>query len=95
MQEIELQKLELQAQAKDVGHAACTLGFDVTKHVKMVPPFQERELDKYFLHFKKVAKNCGWPKEHWTMLLQSVLIGKAREIFSQISVEDSGDYMIL
>lgn len=58
----------------------------------MVPPFQEREVDKYFLHFEKVAKNCGWPKEHWTMLLQSVLIGKAREIFSQISVEDSGDY---
>ena len=58
----------------------------------MVPPFQEREVDKYFLHFEKVAKNCDWPKEHWTMLLQSVLLGKAREIFSQLSVEDSANY---
>ena len=26
------------------------------------------------------------------MLLQSVLLGKAREIFSQLTVEDSGEY---
>ena len=58
----------------------------------MVPPFQEREVDKYFLHFEKVAKNCAWPKEYWTMLLQSVLIGKARDIYSELSVELSGDY---
>ena len=92
LDKVERDRLELQAQAKDVGHVACTLGFDVTKHIRMVPPFPEWEVDKYFLHFEKVAKNCGWPKEHWTMLLQSVLIGKAREIFSQISVEGSGDY---
>ncbi|CAB3998644.1 Hypothetical predicted protein [Paramuricea clavata] len=58
----------------------------------MVPPFQEREVDKYFLHFEKVAKNCNWPKESWTMLLQSVLLGKAWELFSQLTVEDSGEY---
>jgi hypothetical protein len=67
-----------------------TTYFDVTKHIRIVPPFQEREVDKYFLHFEKVAKN--WPKESWTMLLQSVLLGKAREIFSQLTVEDSGEY---
>ena len=37
-------------------------------------------VDKYFLHFEKVAENFKWPKEHWTLLLQSVVIGKAREI---------------
>ena len=58
----------------------------------MIPPFQEKEVDKYFLHFKKVAANCHWPKDSWTMLLQSVLIGKAREIFSQLSVEDCSKY---
>ena len=52
--------------------------FDVTKHIRLVPPFQEKEVDKYFLHFEKVAENLNWPKEHWTLLLQSVLIGKAR-----------------
>ena len=56
--------------------------FDVTKHIRLVPPFQEKEVDKYFLHFEKVAENLKWPKEHWTWLLQSVVIGKAREIYT-------------
>ena len=66
--------------------------FDVTKHIRLVPPFQEKEVDKYFLHFEKVAENLNWPKEHWTLLLQSVLIGKAREIYTQLAVEQSHHY---
>ena len=66
--------------------------FDVTKHVRLVPPFQEKEIDKYFLYFKKIAENLEWPKEHWTLLLQSVVIGKAREIFTQLSLKQSSDY---
>ena len=31
-------------------------------------------------------------KEHWTLLLQSVLIGKAREINTQLGVEQSHHY---
>ena len=66
--------------------------FDVTKHIRLVPPFQEKEVDKYFLHFEKVAENLKWPKEHWALLLQSVLIGKAREIYTQLGVEQSHRY---
>ena len=66
--------------------------FDVTKHIRLVPPFQEREVDKYFLHFEKVAENLKWSKEHWTLLLQSVVIGKAREIYTQLSLEQSSNY---
>ena len=65
--------------------------FDVTKHIRLVPPFQEKEVDKYFLHFEKVAENLKWPKEHWTLLLHSVLIGKAREIYIQLSLEQSSN----
>ena len=61
--------------------------FDVTKYIRLVPPFQEKEVDKYFLHFDKVAENLKWPKEHWTLLLQSVVIDKAREIYTQLSLE--------
>ena len=46
--------------------------FDVTKHIRPVLPFQEKEVDEYFLHFEKVAENLNWPNEHWTLLLQSV-----------------------
>ena len=66
--------------------------FDVTKHIQLVPPFQEKEVDKYFLHFEKVAETLKWPKEHWTLLLQNVVIGKAREIYTQLSLEQSSNY---
>jgi len=29
--------------------------FEMSKHIKLVPPFQEGEVDKYFLHFEKIA----------------------------------------
>ena len=86
-----MKELEMQDKAKtkplDLG-----THFDVTKHTRLAPPFQEKEVDKYFLHFEKVAENLKWPKEHWTLLLQSVVIGKAREIYTQLSLEQSSDY---
>ena len=86
MREIEMQERANQPNQK------IEYNFDVTKHIRLVPPFQEKEVDKYFLHFEKVAENLNWPKEHWTLLLQSVLIGKAREIYTQLGVEQSNHY---
>ena len=86
MREIEMQERANQPKQK------IEYNFDVTKHIWLVPPFQEKEVDKYFLHFEKVAENLNWPKEHWTLLLQSVLIGKAREIYTQLGVEQSHHY---
>ena len=91
--ELKMKELELEGKSKsqplplDSG-----IFFDVTKHIRLVPPFQEKEVDKYFLHFEKVAENLKWPREHWTLLLQSVVIGKAREIYTQLSLEQSSDY---
>ena len=89
--DLKMKELEMQDKVKtkplDLG-----THFDVTKHIRLVPPFQEKEVDKYFLHFEKVAENLKWPKEHWTLLLQSVVIGKAREIYTQLSLEQSSDY---
>ena len=85
MREIEMQERANQPKQK------IEYNFDVTKHIRLVPPFQEKEVDKYFLHFEKVAENLNWPKEHWTLLLQSVLIGKAREIYT-LGVEQSHHY---
>ena len=86
MKEIEMQD-KVKTKPLDLG-----THFDVTKHIRLVPPFQEKEVDTYFLHFEKVAENLKWPKEHWTLLLQSVVIGKAREIYTQLSLEQSSDY---
>ena len=91
--EYEMKKLEVQLK---LGSDPCvekySAKFDVTKHIKFVPPFQQADVDKYFLHFEKVAGNLKWPKEYWVMLLQSVLVGKAREIYIQLSVEQAASY---
>ena len=67
-------------------------GFDVSKDIRLVPPFQEKEVDKYFVHFEKIATSLEKPREVWTLILQSVLIGKAREIYSALPVEKSTQY---
>jgi hypothetical protein len=33
-----------------------------------------------------------WPKQYWSTLLQSVLIGKAVEVYSGLAITDSSDY---
>ena len=91
--QLKMKELELQEKTKPkILPLGTSKTFDVTKHIRLVPPFQEKEVDKYFLHFEKVAENLKWPKEHWTLLLQSVVIGKAQEIYTQLSLEQSSDY---
>ena len=86
MEELEMQN-KVKAKLLDLG-----TGFDVTKHIRLFPSFQEKEIDKYFLHFEKVAEYIKWPIEHWTSLLQSVVIDKAREIYIQLCLAQSSVY---
>ena len=66
--------------------------FDPARNIRSVLPFQEKEVDKYFAHFEKVADSLNWPKESWVLLLQTVLVGKAQEIHGSLSVEQSSNY---
>ena len=80
--QFELQKLELEVAAKrPQSSPSIAPSFDITKHVRMVPPFSEREVDRYFPYFERVATTLKWPKETWTLLLQSVLVGRARDAY--------------
>ncbi|CAB4016297.1 Hypothetical predicted protein, partial [Paramuricea clavata] len=90
---LELKKLELAGGSVE-GHPGTSRSssFDITKHIRLVPPFQEQDVDKYFLHFEKVAENLKWPKEHWALLIQCVLTGKAQEIYTQLSLEQASNY---
>ena len=66
--------------------------FEPARNSRLVPPFQEKEVDKYFAHFEKVADSLNWPKASCVLLLQSVLVGKAQEIYGSLSVEQSSNY---
>ncbi|XP_061190377.1 uncharacterized protein LOC133198276 [Saccostrea echinata] len=91
--EFETQKvkheLELEARARSKSD------FDVTKNIRLVPKFQEKDVDKYFIHFEKIAENLKWPKEYWPLLLQSAFVGKAREVYSALSLPQSTNYDVI
>ena len=65
--------------------------FDASKYVKFVPPFIEKDVDKYFLLFEKVAIDLNWALDKYTMLLQSALKGKASETYTALSPEQTSD----
>ncbi|KAJ8027781.1 hypothetical protein HOLleu_29832 [Holothuria leucospilota] len=69
-----------------------TGGFDVSKHVKFVPKFQEDNVEKFFNHFEKLGEQLKWPKDKWSILIQSNFTGKTQEVYSALSIEDSMDY---
>ena len=90
--QLQLKEIELKTGATYVRNDS---QFDLSKNVRMLPPFREQEIDSYFLHFEKIATSLKWPKDMWTMLLQSVLTGKARQVFSSLSLEQSCDYQLV
>ena len=85
---LEQEKLEKQGSSGASSHS----GFDAIKNIRLVPKFEGKEVDKYFLHFEKIAESLKWSKESWTLLLQSVFIGKAREIYSSLSIKQCQNY---
>ena len=92
--EYKAKELELMA-AKGRTSESSEAPFDVGKHVRFVPPFQETEVDKYYMHFEKIASSLKWPEDVWTVLLQSIFVGKAREIYSALPVEQSSKYQLV
>lgn len=69
-----------------------TTTFDVSKQIALVPHFRESEVDAYFAAFERVAAALRWPKEVWCLLLQCRLVGKAQEVCSALTLEESMQY---
>ena len=66
--------------------------FEWSKVSKLLPKFNEKDLTKFFLHFEKLMHQCECPEKYWTLLLQSVLTGKAQVAYSSMDVEVSKNY---
>ncbi|KAJ8036167.1 hypothetical protein HOLleu_20054 [Holothuria leucospilota] len=91
--EFRLKQLELGViKGSDPKIGLDTGGFDVSKHVKFVPKFQEDNVEKFFNHFEKLGEQLKWPRDKWSILIQSNFTGKAQEVHSALSIEDSMDY---
>ena len=87
-QETRLREVDLAIRGRKESHDS----FEVTKQARLVPKFEEANVDGYFAHFERTALNLGWPKECWSMLLQTVLTGKAQRAHATLPTENCADY---
>ena len=69
--------------------------FGVAKQARLVPKFEEANVDEYFAHFERTALNHGWPRECWSMLLPTVLTGKAQRAYATLQTKNCADYELV
>ncbi|KAJ8049961.1 hypothetical protein HOLleu_02939 [Holothuria leucospilota] len=43
--------------------------FNISKHIKFVPKFQEDNVEKFFNHFEKLGEQLKWPRDKWSILI--------------------------
>ena len=107
--EVRLKELEVEALKISSGHtlrvsdmsappqpaSSHQHGFAVSKNISLVPTFRESEVDSYFCAFERIAGALNWPKDMWPILLHCKLVGKAQEVVSSLTLEDSLQYDVL
>ncbi|KAG7166684.1 hypothetical protein Hamer_G010312 [Homarus americanus] len=69
--------------------------FDVTKHLRLMPAFDEEDPEDFFMQFEKIAKSSQWPEESWVVMIQSVLTGSVRSAFLSLSSEVCRSYELV
>uniref|UniRef100_A0A669CSJ4 CCHC-type domain-containing protein n=1 Tax=Oreochromis niloticus TaxID=8128 RepID=A0A669CSJ4_ORENI len=94
---VKLRQLELQLELQQASLPATAIQqaeapFDVGKNIRLVPVFRDTEVDSYFESFERIATALHWPRDSWAILLHCKLVGKAQEVCSSLSAEDSLDY---
>lgn len=53
--------------------------FDVSRHIKLVPPFREAEVDFNFCVFERVAAALNWPEECWPIQRTAAAVQTGRK----------------
>ena len=96
-QQTEKVKLDLEERRASVTQevkwsGASVHSFDV-RNLRLLPPFNERDPDSFFVAFERVATARGWPDADCALMLQCVLTGKAQEAYTCLSLEDGSSYV--
>ncbi len=67
LKELELEELRIKSTQQPM-----TKEFDLACNSRLVPPFNEREVDEYFILFEQVANTLKWPEEFRPLILKCV-----------------------
>ena len=66
--------------------------FKVEAAVKLVPRFNENDVESFLLSFEKIAQLNEWPVEKYAAVLQAHLSGKALKVFTELTTEQCQNY---
>ena len=62
-------------------------GAEFSARTKLMPKFDESDLDSFFLLFERIATKLNWPEDEWALLVQQVITGKAQLVISCFFIE--------
>lgn len=68
---------------------------DLAKCVKLLPAFDEKCPENFFVLFERTAFIGRWPRSTWPLLIQHRLVGEAQAAHSNLSAEDSENYELI
>ena len=89
----DIKRLQLEERVRQVGGSGSAAKmFDIRTNLRLVPPFNERDPDTFFVLFERVADDRQWSDADRTLLLQCMLTGRAQEAYSSLTVADSRVY---
>src|SRR4029434_5295752 len=63
--------------------------------VRFLPKFNDRDPDIFFSMFEGIADGRGWNDSERTLLIQTVLSGRAQDAFVALSVSDRKNYHLV
>ena len=100
LKELEIREKELAMQVRlkelDTPRASTSTAdpkFDISKQIQFVPPFQEKEVDKYFYTSRKLQLVLNGLAKYGPYFSRvRILAGKAREVYLSMTVEQSAQY---
>ena len=81
---LEEEKAKISVQ-KHKDEVACNVvPFDLSKARKLVPFFDESDVESFFISFEDVAGSLEWPADQWLFLIKPQLRGKAIQVVSSL-----------
>lgn len=95
--QLALRQLELNLSSANIGPLAAnrTNFFRVDTAIKLVPRFNENDVESFLIGFEKIAQLNAWPEDKYTAILQAHLTGKALKVFTELSLEQCKIYQTL
>ena len=94
--QLTLRRLELESRHVDSDNIAQRQSaFRVETAVKLIPKFNEHDIESFLISFEKIAQLNNFPEDKYAAVLQAHLTGKALKVFTELSVAECQHYPTL